>query len=66
MNKYLILIMLPFIFCSFKDDINKVHYFYEQIKTIRKYISQIKDINSTEFKKLKEEEEIIEKLKPQS
>ena len=43
--------MLPFIFCSFKDDINKVHYFYEQIKTIRKYISQIKDINSTELEK---------------
>ena len=65
MNKYLILIVLHFIFCSFKDDMNNAHYFYEQIKTLRKYISQIKDINSTELKKnLKERlEKIIEELK---
>ena len=40
-----------FNFCSFKDDKNNDHSFYEIIKIIRKYISQIKDINSTELKK---------------
>ena len=57
--------MIPFILCSFEEDMNNAKYFYEQIELIRKYISQIKNINSTELKKkLKEEiEKTIEELK---
>ena len=51
MNKYLILIVLPLIFWSFKDDINNAESFYEIIKIIREVISQIKDIKSEELKK---------------
>lgn len=65
MNKYLLLIVIPFIVCSFKEDMNNATHFYEQIELIKKYISLIKNINSTELKKkLKEEiEKTIEELK---